>query len=641
MNSAVLPGGGSDGPRTHGTLCRVSLPTPSESSPSLGAQARDRRLPARFWPWGRERWAWGVLLLVLFALVVGALSFDRSRWPYLVGDEATYAMQASSLAWDFDLRYSRQDYDRFLDQWSRAPDGLILQSRDGGRTLTFGKPSLYAVAIAPLVRLAPVRGAAVANALFLVAAALLSAWVLARHVGPSAPLWTGTFLFAAVPFGYVFWVHADLFLMAATAGAFALAYWEERPRGALPEIYDGAHHAPAARALVRWFAVGALLAIPASFRPFYLALFLPLVVALMTHPGGRRWRGLWSLVAGAVLVLLLSTALQWQSGGNWSGYAGERQDFYPSRGYPDVDFPRSEWNGTLERWGNKSWLHSASFDFKLDARLWTWNSLYFLAGRNVGVVPYFLPIFLAFLAYEGGRGRWAILPAVLLVVAATFLISPFNFYGGAGAIGNRYFLPLYPALWFVAARRKGALWPLGTVFLAAPFLFPLWAQPRAFPVDEKGRYVYVSPLVEAWLPYETTQSHIPGGRDVEHNGLWLRFLNPAVGPRDAGHRLSLTNDGAGELLIGSPEPLQSLWLDFDGPVNHEIRVTGAELGAALLRPDGSDARELVLDPPRARHPMWWSWQPWYLYELRLELRGAPDPVTFSLTSAIPTADSGS
>ena len=38
--------------------------------------------------------SWAVLGLLLAAMLVGALTFDRRSWPGLVGDEATYLMQA-------------------------------------------------------------------------------------------------------------------------------------------------------------------------------------------------------------------------------------------------------------------------------------------------------------------------------------------------------------------------------------------------------------------------------------------------------------------------------------------------------------------------------------------------------------------
>jgi len=133
-----------------------------------------------------EAAAWGVLALLLLLTLIGAVRLDRSKLP-LLGDEATYAMQASSLVHDFDLTYTRKDYDRFVAQWGVPPEGLILQSRPGSDRLTYGKPPLYALLLAPFVAASPVRGPVVANALLLAAAALLAvalvpAWMERREI---------------------------------------------------------------------------------------------------------------------------------------------------------------------------------------------------------------------------------------------------------------------------------------------------------------------------------------------------------------------------------------------------------------------------------------------------------------------------
>ena len=98
---------------------------------------------------------WIVLILLLALTLAGALTFDRRGWPSVVGDEATYLMAGASLAWDHDLRYERRDYDRFFAQWGVQPEGLILQSADGGHTLVYGKPASYPFWLAPFLRLSP------------------------------------------------------------------------------------------------------------------------------------------------------------------------------------------------------------------------------------------------------------------------------------------------------------------------------------------------------------------------------------------------------------------------------------------------------------------------------------------------------
>ncbi|HEX5757977.1 MAG TPA: hypothetical protein VF121_02180 [Thermoanaerobaculia bacterium] len=575
--------------------------------------------------------AWGVFGLLFGALFAGVATFDRAGRPGLVGDEATYAMQAASLAFDLDLRYTRADYDRFVAQWGGPPDGLILQSRDDGARITYGKPPLYALAAAPFVRFAPVRGALLANVVLLALAAALAARVLRIQVGTAAPLWVACFLFASVAFGYAFWVHADLFLLACAAAGFALVYEGERARhGPLPEIYDGEELAGGTRSTLRWAAAGALLAIPAAYRPFYLALLIPaLLAALAARARGRQAAA--ALLAGALLLLAATAGAQWLAGGSWSGYGGERQGFYPRTGYPEVDFPASDWPASVRRWGNTSWLQEGALEARFDPKLAAWNGLYFLAGENVGVLPYFLPLVLGFLAYRGDRGRWAIVPAVALAALGLLLVRPFNFYGGGGALANRYFLPLYPALWFLVARPRRAGWVAAVAALAAPFLWPLWAHPRAFPVGEDGRYAYVSELARRLLPYETTQSHLPGGRDVTHHGLWVKSLTPAVGPVGGGRSLRLSAGGPGELLVGSPEPLEAVVLRFGGGAPTRIEIEGGEIGGRMFGADGSIAFALRLDRPRAVHPMWWTRDDVHLYRIGLRLPAGAAPVGLRIT----------
>jgi len=572
---------------------------------------------------------WSVLGLLLLGTLVGALRFDRTGRPGLVGDEATFAMQAASLAWDFDLRYSRADFDRFVAQWGGPPDGLILQSRDNGAHLTYGKPFLYALAIAPFVRVAPVRGGLVANALFLALAAILAALSLQRRIGAAAPLWVAVFLFASVSFAYTFWVHADAFLLATTAAGLALVYWgEPETKEPLPQIWG--EPPPARFAFCRWLLAGALLAVAGAFRPFYLALLLPAGIAAWSS--GRRRAALGGLVAGALGLLLITSVVQWSAGGDWSGYGGERQGFYPRTGYPEVDFPASRWHASIQKWGNTAWLQEGGIEPSFDPKLLGWNTLYFLVGRDVGVLPYFLPLLLGFLAWRGDRGRWALPLAVAAAILGFLVIRPFNFYGGGGAIANRYFVPLYPALWFLAARPLRAVSAVAAAALAtaaaAPFLLPLWSHPTAFPVGDDGRYAYVSAFAERWLPYETTQSHVPGGQDVAMNGLWIKLLSRNV-YRKSETTLRLVGDGQGEILVGSPHPLERVYCEFGPEAPVKLEVGKQVLRPALLRPNGSETFDVPLNGPRAVHPMWWTKDDYYLYELHLRLPGMP-PIPVSL-----------
>lgn len=525
--------------------------------------------------------SWAALGLLLVAALGGALTLGRRSWPGLVGDEATYLMQAQSLAWDHDLRYSRGDYDRFVEQWGTKPEGLILRSGDGGRTLTYGKPASYAAWIAPFLRLSPTRGAAIANALLLAFAAVMAGRTLERRIGPAAPLWVAVWIFASVAFAYVFWAHSDLFLMSLAALALALTY------GADPEETRR-------RALLRWLAVGALLYLVAASRPFYGTLLIPVALAV---PRSQRKLGLSALILVSGLLLAVSSFTNLAEGDSWTPYGGERQSFDSSTGFPEVELSPESWKQQIAMHGSREWKAADEFE----ARQSAWNVLYFLVGRHVGILPYFLPLLLGIASFRRGEGRGMLIVAVVIGAACFLITRPFNFYGGGGAIANRYFLPLYPTLWFTAARPARFSWAVLAAALAAPFLWPLWTQPRAYFLDEDGGYRYVSDFARRVLPYETTQSHLkPSGReDFVHGGLWVKPLTTSVRAEgDGSAGIHFNGQGRGQILLGSPQPIG---------------------GVRLTR--GGTARVLPFPRPRAVHRMWWTRDPYYLYLLDLD---APD-----------------
>lgn len=565
---------------------------------------------------------WAVLVLLLIATLIGAVRLNRAELP-LLGDEATYAMQAASLAWDFDLTYNRQDYDRFVAHWGVAPKGLILQSRPGGDRLVYGKPPLYTLVTAPFVRVSPARGAVVANALMLAAAALLAARSLRGRIGAAAPLWVAAFVFASVAFAYVFWGDADLFLFASVAAGFSLVYLGDRryARLDMPQVYQGEDTLPSKAVFYRWLGAGALLAVAVAYRPVYLVLFLPALLAARESAPGVRGRAAGGLILGAALLLSCSMGLQWLAGGDLTGYGGMRQGIYARKSFPEVDFPAADWNQRVEKKGNDSWLQREAVRPQPNPALLGWNVLYFFLGRNFGVLPYFLPLVLGFLAFQADRGRWLIPFAVGAAVLAFLLLRPFNFEGG-GVLGNRYFLPLYPALWFLAARPARALWAPIVALLATPFLGLLWKDPTAYPLE--GAFPrHISQTVQRWLPFETTQANAPGPQVSAGGGLWVKALSPNIWATGKGGGLSTVGGTEGEILVGSPQPLRALHFEFGARASSRLLVGGSELRPLLLRPDGGVLFEVPLGSERAVHRLWWGPYDYHLYAMRFRLPGAP------------------
>lgn len=560
--------------------------------------------------------SWIVLGTLLAISLVIYAQLDRRDWPGVVGDEATYIMQAESLAYDFDLAYQREDYDRFLAHWNHKPEGLILQTHDGGNHLTFGKPIFYSLYLAPFFRISPARGLGVANLLLLALAAVMAARALRASVGDFAPVWVATFLFGSVTFAYLSWAHADLFLMCLTAIAYALVYGDQQATpDRFRQVFEDPASEPGRRFWWRWGVVGGALTMVGLSRPFYFALLLPVLFAL---PERRRGKGLMALLAGALAVGLLSVLLSLVVHGSWTSYGGERLGFYSYTGFPRVDLPSDDWQAQVDKRGNGNWIAPEKLmPYDFEPRLTAWNALYFLVGRNVGLLPYFLPVVLGLLAYRSERFRWSLWLAAALAMAGFFYIRPLNFYGGGAAIANRYFLPIYPLFWFLAARSLAWFWPLLAALAAGPFLWNLWTSPLAYPIAPEGGFRYVTATAQRYLPHETTQEQLkPAGQeDLIQKGIWIKLLTPGLRNEDGGQWISMAAGSRAELLIGREKELSNLTLEFASGGPSEIELKGALLGEVTLHPTGAVAFEARLSGTLARHRMWWTSESFNLYRL--------------------------
>jgi hypothetical protein len=509
---------------------------------------------------------WAVLIALLLALLAATL-FRASRPPES-GDEPTYALQAASLAWDFDLRYADEDFARYREQWGARPPGIDLESRDGGRTQVYGRSFFHALVAAPFVRVMPQRGMQVANALLLAAAALLAAWALKQ------PLWVAVFVFASVTFLYVFLATADVFLLAVTAAGFALSHLDRKAgqkEDALPSMYQG-DRVWSWQDFGRWLAVGLLLAIPGTYRLLYLFLLLPAAVARKTRAG---WVG---LIVGALGLLALASWIHVKAGGD----------------------P----------------LLAPSLAFEADPGLLAWNAVYFLLGRNVGILPYFLPVLLVLLAAH--KDRWTLGLAAALATIGFLVAHPYDFADFGGGAGNRLFLPLYAALWFLAVKPLRSAWAVVIALLAAPFLLPVPAS--------------VAERVAGWLPYEVTQRELPGAW-ISQGALRIKPTSPSVWRAPKGNDFRIAGGEAGELVIASPGPLESLELEFDRNAPTTLKVNGAEVRPTRLGADGSvtfPVSPVLLGSARV-HPMWWTGGSHHLYTLRFNLPGAAfEPIAFQV-----------
>ncbi len=408
---------------------------------------------------------------VLFALCVSLLLLGLSAGLYKVhfppgpiADEAAYVMMTQSLRYDHDLTYESPDLLRAYRLWDQGPNGLILTTTDGGRTMHYGKPFIYSLAALPFYLVFKVQGLVVFNMALYLAMLWSAWWFFRREAGAGgAPasgnlgLLLGGFFFASAAFVYVFWMQPEVFNMACVF--FPLLIWQAI-RGR--QVFGR-------RDLLLLAAAGACLA-AAAYSKENLAIFgLPIGLDLLwpllprrrgpspspeaSEAGDLRSRrrlnraaAVVALAAPALLALFLMAAASRRLTGSWSPYRGvQRRSF--STEYP-IESQQDFW--ALYR--GTSFGSWSGLGVQATPRTFLRSSWYFLVGRHTGLLPYFPFALFALGLYLAGRkdrSRHLLLAALAGYCLSLLLLRPDNYQGGMGFLGNRYFASVYPALLFL------------------------------------------------------------------------------------------------------------------------------------------------------------------------------------------------
>ena len=574
-----------------------------------------------------------LLALVAGALVAAAVSIDLPKASHAEfwGDGATYYAMSWSLARDLDLRYERGDLERVRTEYPAGPQGLFLKRANGGWTidrasgfpwlrrvrpdearLYYAKAFAYPLVAAPFVALFGTRGLLLANALLL-SLALWLGWLTLqlRGLGPWPALGTavGLLLLTVAPV-YLIWTTPEIFGLALVTGGLA-AWAAGRPLLAAALFGVAGYLKPP----------NVFMAAPVGLEPLLPAPGVPVLGrGLVRRLGESLKRGL-VLVAAAASLYLLNAVFTGEL--NYQG--GERKTFYQR-------FPLDAGGATFDNSG--FWmttnqlgpLVSGRDDSSVSDRggparrrsefreAFVLNLGYFWVGRFGGVLAYFFPALLALLLFllRGPRDRagWLAVVAIVLSWLAYLRIIPDNWYGGGGAIGNRYFLNVLPAFlflvpparwrWVLAGAAAGA-----TLFLAPVFLAPVQHSLR--PGDHATRGVFrvlppeltmlndLSVFTEPWRKKRPFGFVGNAQRPAERDAFFLYFMDAgSYGKEEWAGRTGfwLRGDGPAEVVLRA----------FDlAPVDRVVlRLTGGPLGDVVDARIGWHAERLRLAPGQTR-----------------------------------------
>jgi hypothetical protein len=562
--------------------------------------------------------------LLLLGLAAGIYKVHFPPGP--IADEAAYVLMTQSLWHDHDLKFERPDLLRAYRLWDEGPNGLILSTADGGKTMHYGKPFLYSLAALPFYLVWKAQGFVVFNMALYLAMLWSAVWFFRRRQGDvHLGLLLGGFFFASAAFVYVFWMQPEVFNMACVF--FALLVWQVlRERAA----FHGGHLALLALA-------GALLAAAAASKENLAIFAAPIAVDLVwpwrsprpsdpppeqrsrdeAAPARERGKAVLAFVLPALAAVLLMAAAEKRLTGSWSPYRGiQRRSF-------DSEFPFESPKDFWALYRGTSYGSWSGLGVQATPRTFLHDLGYFLVGRHTGLLPYF-PFALFLLAlYACGprdRSRHLLFLALAGYCLSILLLRPDNYQGGLGFLGNRYFASVYPALLFLPGRlagRRSLLLPYAAAGLwtAAVVAVPLL---QVAPEATLQAHVRTAPFQA--LPLELTLLHTMPGyfirgwaeapwvmagpkanlfADEHHpNGLWVRGASrsevylAAPAPLASLHLRVYSISGENELTLASP--VDRVSVRFDTPEKRE----GTPLDLAL----GPATRDLgLLGSPETTH----------------------------------------
>ena len=184
-----------------------------------------------------------------------------------------------------------------------------------------------------------------------------------------------------------------------------------------------------------------------SKPPNHALLVAPLVVGLWWR---RKWADGFLVGVVSVVVACALFGLTAINAGEFNYQGGDRKTFYtafPFDGAKDNVWDRK---GT-EMSTNDSDAESVLQDF---TNRFAHNVEYFLVGRHFGFVPYFFPGVVAialWLLSDERRRPWRLLIFLSVVASAVglLILAPYSWSGGGGPSGNRYFIGVYAAMFFL------------------------------------------------------------------------------------------------------------------------------------------------------------------------------------------------
>ncbi len=464
-----------------------------------------------------------------FSLFVNLPSIHQG---FLFADQAIYYSMIQSLAQDGDLEYTKKDLIRYYEVFPSGPLGIFLKKSREGK-LFYAKSYAYPLFAAPFVRLFGVNGALVFHSLLLLLLLLMGHAYFSLSNPSSLSLFTViTFLFASVAGVYYLWIQPDFFNLFLVFTILFLWLYKHK----IPASKDGENRPSKMHTFLRsdWtdYLAGLIIGLAVFSKPANIVLLGPIFLYTLLK---KKFLKAFLII----LCFLITSGIFWGTNylvtGEWNYQGGERKTFYYTYPLEKADVTFDSIN-TME-------MTSDGYAEKhlLPAKFVPYNLFYYFFGRFSGIAWYFFPALLfliLFFTQKKELYQWLILLAAFGEILIFIVIMPDNYAGGGGALGNRYFLPIYPFLLFLIPTKQklknlALCWMMAAIFISPILISPFTHS--HYPSTHVKKWPFNALPVEMTLVnnFPTNTNPYAFRQEVgthPHIG-WLHFLDDNFYPR--------------------------------------------------------------------------------------------------------------
>jgi len=473
-----------------------------------------------------------LLLIFLFLLCLSLfINLPALQKHFLFADEAIYYAMTQSLAKDGDLEYTNKDLLRYYKAFPSGPLGIFLKKGKNNK-IFFAKSFAYPLFAAPFVKIFGSNGFFVFHSFLLFLILLMGYTYFSLSNRPSLSLFfVLTFLFASIGVVYFIWISPDFFNLFLVFSIiffwlYKIKYAEKENQAKIKSRLHGFLQSG-------WtdYLACALVGIAVFSKPPNIVLMGPLAFYALFK---KRFLKAFLMV----FIFLLISGLFWGTNylvtGEWNYQGGERKTFY-------FDYPFAKEHMTFDSLGHEMTSEGYGGKHLLPPRIVVYNLFYYFWGRFTGFVWYFFPAFLFLILFFFGKKRlyqWLIFTALFAEILIYIILMPDNYAGGGGALGNRYFLNIYPLFLFLPKLKKsfkeiGLCWIVASIFISQILISPFLHS--HFPATHAKKFPFKILPVELTLINNIPTNTNPNARrqkvGTESQRAWIYFLDDNFHPK--------------------------------------------------------------------------------------------------------------